>query len=105
MREIHLVKPGEIRVVKPVKFGWSILVKSGNKALLHDKYVLELAIYEVPKSDKYPKGLKFRLICIDPVDGHRVLFDNHHPKGPHFHLDNEEFDYEFQEKKNSFQIS
>lgn len=21
--------------------------------------------------------------------------DNHHPKGPHFHLDNDEFDYDY----------
>jgi len=50
--------------------------------------VVEYSLYEFPKSSKYPDGVKYRLIC-------KVLLDNHHPKGPHIHLDEQEMGYQF----------
>ena len=56
---------------------------------------MELKVHEVGKSSKYPEGLKYGLICKDLKTGTRVLLDNHHPKGPHIHLNEEELPYEF----------
>ncbi len=58
--------------------------------------MFEVTIWSVDKTKKYPTGLKYSLICIDPITGNKVLFDNHHPKGPHYHIDDEEFSYEFE---------
>ncbi|NJM09644.1 MAG: hypothetical protein HC883_01710 [Bdellovibrionaceae bacterium] len=48
--------------------------------------MVELSIYEVGKSSKYPDGIKYGLICKDLKAGGYVLLDNHHPKGPHVHI-------------------
>jgi hypothetical protein len=52
-------------------------------------------VHEVLNSKQYPDALKWGLICNDRVSGKKVLMDNHHPKGPHFHIDDDEFPYEF----------
>ena len=57
--------------------------------------MIEIKIHEVPRSHKYPDGLRWGLICLDKVVGIKVLMDNHHPKGPHFHLDEKELEYQF----------
>ncbi len=62
---------------------------------LHGQYVIELSIYEVGQSVKYPDGIKYGLICKDLKTGSFVLMDNHHPKGPHIHINDEEFDYKY----------
>jgi hypothetical protein len=49
-------------------------------------YVVELSIHEVPKSKKYPDGIKYGLIWMDLETESFVLMDNHHPKGPHVHV-------------------
>lgn len=36
------------------------------------------------------------MICIDRVSGKKVLMDNHKPKGPHYHINSNEFGYEFE---------
>ncbi len=59
------------------------------------KYVVEVSLYEVSEDVRYPTGIKYGLICIDTKSGRKVLMDNHHPKQDHFHLDDEEFEYEF----------
>lgn len=64
-----------------------------NKA--QNRYVVELSIYEVGKSTKYPDGIKYGLICKDLKTGEFVLLDNHHPKGPHVHINDREFSYEY----------
>ncbi len=66
-----------------------------HKALLHGDFVLELAINQVDDSIRYPDGIKYSLVCVHTKTGRRVLFDNHHPKGPHLHLDAFEVDYLF----------
>lgn len=65
------------------------------KARLHERYIMELSIYEMVDPVRYPHGIKYGLICSDLVSGKRVLMDNHHPKGPHVHLDEQELPYVF----------
>lgn len=65
------------------------------KEKVQEHYVLEIAIHRVGESEKYQHGIKYGLIFIDVYSGKRVLMDNHHPKGPHTHLDNEETLYQF----------
>lgn len=65
------------------------------KNKLHDRYVLELSIFEVGRSAKYPDGIKYGLICKDLKTGDFVLMDNHHPKGPHFHINEREYPYQY----------
>lgn len=65
------------------------------KSRLHDRYIVELNIYEVGDPVKYPDGVKYRLACVDLVTDKKVLMDNHHPKGPHIHLNSTELPYLF----------
>jgi hypothetical protein len=46
----------------------------------------ERVIWAVPTSGKYPEGIRYRLAYI-PKGERRpaVLYDNHYPKGHHFH--------------------
>lgn len=62
---------------------------------LQGRYVIELSIHEIGISQKYPDGIKYGLICKDLKTGKLVLMDNHHPKGPHIHIDDKEFVYEY----------
>ncbi len=66
-----------------------------HKAKLHDRYILELKIWNVGKSASYSDGSKFRLICMDIKTNKKVLIDNHKPKGPHVHIDNKEIPYSY----------
>ncbi len=54
-------------------------------------------IWKVPKSIRYPDGVKYRLALVNPFAGTvLVLFDNHYPKGHHCHFKNgEERPYHF----------
>jgi len=49
----------------------------------------------VTKSKGYPDSVRYALIAIHPDSKKRVLMDNHSPKGHHYHLDGNEFEYEF----------
>ena len=53
------------------------------------------ASIEIIKPDKWrPHGVRYRVAWIQ--DGNcRVLFDNHHGKGDHFHVDEVECEYKF----------
>ncbi|HVA76998.1 MAG TPA: DUF6516 family protein [Candidatus Binataceae bacterium] len=58
--------------------------------------LLELVIWKVKPTRRQPDGVRYRLALIllgqtMPV----VLYDNHHPKGHHRHLDGVETAYEF----------
>ena len=66
-----------------------------HKARLQGRYVLEMEIYEVDKSARYRDGVKYGLILTDLRGGKRVLMDNHHPKGPHIHLDDRQISYQY----------
>jgi len=56
---------------------------------------MEMTIHDVGRSHRYPDGIKYGLLLLDLKTGSRVLMDNHHPKGPHLHLDNKELPYEY----------
>ncbi|MGK5085391.1 DUF6516 family protein [Bdellovibrionota bacterium FG-1] len=66
-----------------------------HKLKLQDRFTVEITIHEVVASERYRDGVKYGLICIDEQTKARVLFDNHHPKGPHIHLDRAEQSYTF----------
>lgn len=65
------------------------------KSRLQDRYVIELSIHEVGDPVKYPDGVKYRMACVDLLTGRKILMDNHHPKGPHAHLNGSEVSYIF----------
>ncbi|NDE15724.1 hypothetical protein EBZ80_12420 [bacterium] len=66
-----------------------------SKNRIQGRYVVELSIHEVAESRKYPDGIKYGLICRDLGTGDYVLMDNHHPKGPHVHVNDTEFTYDY----------
>ncbi len=66
------------------------------KFIVRRRYVVEISVHQVSKSERYEDGLKWGLICLDQVTGRRVLIDNHHPKGSHIHIDDDEMPYDFQ---------
>jgi hypothetical protein len=53
-----------------------------------------MSLHEVSDIKRYPRGVKYGLICIDSKTGRKEL-DNHHPKADHVHLDENEISYEF----------
>ncbi len=65
------------------------------KMRLQNRFILEMKIYVVPKSKKYPLGVRYALILIDIRTEEKVLMDNHYPKGPHIHINDNELDYCF----------
>ncbi len=62
---------------------------------IRDRFLLELRIHRVDGDARYPDFLKYSLIFLEYKTGKKILMDNHHPKGPHFHLNDEEFPYTF----------
>ncbi|MBI4650996.1 hypothetical protein HY745_06890 [Candidatus Desantisbacteria bacterium] len=66
-----------------------------HKAKLQNRYVLELKIWNVGKSDNYPDGHKFSLICFDIKTKKKILIDNHKPKRSHIHIDDKEIPYDY----------
>ena len=58
------------------------------------RYVLEAKIWTVD-DDRYKDGVKYSLIFVELRSGRKVLLDNHHPKGHHVHLDDQEFGYPY----------
>jgi len=68
----------------------------GQKITDEDQNLIEVVIWSVRISHKYPQGVRFRLAFIPKgKDKPAVLFDNHYPKGPHQHVGINEIDYEF----------
>ena len=66
-----------------------------HRARLRERYLLEMKIHRVGKSERYRDGLKYGLILVDERSGRRVLMDNHHPKGPHVHVEDKERPYQY----------
>lgn len=54
-----------------------------------------MQINKVAKSVRYPDGVKYGLILVDSKTGKQVLMDNHHPKGPHIHVNGREIPYKY----------
>jgi hypothetical protein len=60
-------------------------------------FITERKIWKVPSSERYPNGIKYRLVLVDPKSRNvLLLFDNHWPKGPHIHWDDKERSYVFE---------
>ena len=66
------------------------------KQALDSGLLVERKIWREPKSANYPLGVKYRLVLAEPKE-HAIilLYDNHHPKGPHVHWDGREREYDF----------
>jgi len=62
---------------------------------LNNRFLVEMAIFEIIDKKRYPDGVKYRLVCLDMISFVKVLMDNHYPKGHHVHMDNIEYKYDF----------
>lgn len=61
-----------------------ILVKHDS---LDKEAIIELKIWELPISKKFPDGLKYSLFCVKTESKEVIVgIDNHHPKGHHIHF-------------------
>lgn len=69
-----------------------------HKAKVHNHYLLEQKIWEIDDKKRYPNGFKYSLVCINLKTKEKILFDNHSPKGHHFHINEDEFDYDFKDE-------
>ncbi len=72
-----------------------------DKKLFKDNLVFEAKIWIIEDGDRYPDNIKYKLIMIEPKSGKRILFDNHPPKGHHYHIDvsyssQKQFSYNFE---------
>jgi hypothetical protein len=65
------------------------------KMRFQDHHLIEMTIHEVGHSARYPDGVKYGLLLLDLKSGRRILMDNHHPKGHHIHLGDQELPYEY----------
>ncbi|NOT80438.1 MAG: hypothetical protein HOP07_15710 [Bacteriovoracaceae bacterium] len=65
------------------------------KFILRKRFTIVITVHEIENSKQYPDKLKWGFICVDRVSGKKILMDNHHPKGPHIHIDDLEMPYEF----------
>lgn len=53
---------------------------------MSDKYRVELKVYEVKPSYRYPEGFKARYVLVDEIiRAPRLIVDNHEPFGFHIH--------------------
>lgn len=66
-----------------------------HKAQLQGRYLLEMKLHRVERSGRCPEGVRYRLILLDERTEQRVLMDNHHPKGPHVHVNDTESSYQY----------
>ncbi|MBI4402542.1 MAG: hypothetical protein HY537_00180 [Deltaproteobacteria bacterium] len=67
------------------------------KLSLQSGLLRDEVIWKIPKSERYPEGIRYCLALVDPTaEKVLVLFDNHHPKGHHRHFqDGREEPYQF----------
>ena len=65
-----------------------------NREILSDGSFVDGSIEQIAPDQWRPHGVRYRLAWVQ--DGERrVLFDNHHGKGDHFHIDDAEYSYTF----------
>jgi uncharacterized protein DUF6516 len=56
----------------------------------------ELVVWKVSRTFRHPQGVRYRLAFVRAGEGKPiVLYDNHHPKGHHRHLEGQENPYGF----------
>ncbi len=72
------------------------ILRFHEKYQIKNRYLVEIELYEVDNKKRYPHGVRYGLICIDLKTKKKVLMDNHHPKGDHIHIEDEEIPYIFQ---------
>jgi hypothetical protein len=66
---------------------------------LDKEAVIELKIWEIAKGIRFPEGIKYSLFCVE--EGKVLVgFDNHHPKGHHLHIQDNEYVYNFNSYEN-----
>ena len=59
--------------------------------------VAEAKVWKVPESKDYPEGIKYSLYLVLKGTGEIVVgYDNHKPKGHHFHKHGKEKSYNFE---------
>ena len=44
-------------------------LKYHHKAVIDERFVVEITLHDISKSKKYPEGLKYGLICFDKKIG------------------------------------
>lgn len=72
----------------------SAKLKFSEKRLEPDGSLIEMKIWEVPRSQKNPQGVRYSLFWIK--NGETIVgYDNHYPKGHHRHYGNKQEPYEF----------
>jgi len=58
----------------------------------------ELVVLRIPATSRHPEGVRYRLAFIlAGADRPTVLYDNHHPKGHHRHIEGREEQYGFRD--------
>ena len=58
--------------------------------------IAELRVWKIPIDSEYPEGLKYSLYLVEKATGKVILgYDNHKPKGHHFHYKGEENPFKF----------
>jgi hypothetical protein len=62
--------------------------------VLDEENFLEIAYYEIQPDEFRPHGWRYRIAWVQRGNC-RVLFDNHHGKADHYHMDGEEIPYSF----------
>ena len=65
-----------------------------NKVLLPSGIIVEAKIWRIRDLKRYPQGYKYSLFGV--YNGEVVVgYDNHYPKGPHYHIGPQEYRYKF----------
>lgn len=71
-----------------------LLVKE--KTTEADGSIVEAVVWQVARDDRHPQGVRYRLAYIPKGHGRpMVLYDNHHPKGHHKHIEGRQCPYSF----------
>ena len=66
------------------------------KRIFPEGDLMEIKIWEVPKSEEFPEGVKYSLVYVK--EGRRILgYDNERGKGHHKHYFDEEGGVEFED--------
>lgn len=61
-----------------------------------DGSIEESVIWSVPKSERQPDAIRYRLAYIRRKgEAPAVLYDNHYPKGHHKHIGTEQLPYDY----------
>jgi hypothetical protein len=71
-----------------------------------DGDLVELVLWQVPRSAAYPDGIRYRLaFVLAGIPKPAVLYDNHHPKGHHRHRGHAQIAYPLPPLTNSWWTS